>query len=134
MVAFIQDQIANLKMVAGLSLIRRSCFVTRSWIKEPFGIFALASFCTDNTDGMQSSRLKIFDRQLKRKQVFDITAQCFFFFLVSMLVESTQIYMEISLLSMEFNSTITIKHLLCLLAVLASGFAYDRNCFYMIIV
>lgn len=40
---------------------------------EPYALLPSGSFCTDNGDGFQStngsSRVKIFDRDLKRKQV-----------------------------------------------------------------
>ncbi|KAI4332370.1 hypothetical protein L6164_017285 [Bauhinia variegata] len=44
-----------------LSLIRRN---SSAWGRRN----CFASFCTDNGDGLQSSRVKIFDRQLKLKQ------------------------------------------------------------------
>ncbi|KAF7824974.1 putative methyltransferase At1g22800 [Senna tora] len=50
-----------------LSFFRRSP-LRRSRRNEPFGTFSFASFCSDNADAPQGSRLKIFDRQLKRKQ------------------------------------------------------------------
>uniref|UniRef100_A0A2N9J3F3 Methyltransferase type 11 domain-containing protein n=1 Tax=Fagus sylvatica TaxID=28930 RepID=A0A2N9J3F3_FAGSY len=57
----------------GLSLYQRSSLSL--WRRrgarienEPYGFFSSGSFCTDTTDGLQSSKVKIFDRHLKRKQ------------------------------------------------------------------
>lgn len=49
------------------SFFRRSSLI-RNRKNEPFGTFSFASFYSDNGDAMQSSRVKIFDRQLKQKQ------------------------------------------------------------------
>ncbi|XP_054811352.1 putative methyltransferase At1g22800, mitochondrial [Prosopis cineraria] len=45
---------------------RNSLFWSRR--NGPFGTFYFAPFCSDNGDAIQSSKVKIFDRQLKRKQ------------------------------------------------------------------
>uniref|UniRef100_F6HN50 Uncharacterized protein n=1 Tax=Vitis vinifera TaxID=29760 RepID=F6HN50_VITVI len=41
----------------------------RRRVQEPFSRFFYGSLSTDNGDGFQSSRVKIFDRHLKRKQM-----------------------------------------------------------------
>ncbi|XP_024026649.1 putative methyltransferase At1g22800, mitochondrial [Morus notabilis] len=51
--------------------MRASTFFQKLWrrrIQSPSSISLSKSFCTDNGDGLQSSRVKIFDRHLKRKQ------------------------------------------------------------------
>ena len=63
------EKIKELKMRA---LVATLC---RRRVQEPFSRFFYGSLSTDNGDGFQSSRVKIFDRHLKRKQV-----KSFFFF------------------------------------------------------
>ncbi|KAJ7949745.1 Methyltransferase [Quillaja saponaria] len=55
--------------MTAFSVYRRSSSLWRTIRMEPYHIFSpSASFCTDNNDGLQSSRVKVFDRDLKRKQ------------------------------------------------------------------
>ncbi|XP_031277628.1 putative methyltransferase At1g22800, mitochondrial [Pistacia vera] len=54
------------------SLFQRTLFLLRRRSKEPHAFFSSGAFCTDNGDELHSSsttsRVKIFDRNLKRKQ------------------------------------------------------------------
>ncbi|KAF2296987.1 hypothetical protein GH714_014124 [Hevea brasiliensis] len=52
----------------GLSLCRKSSLV---FLRRAYAFVSSSSYCTDNNssnDGLQNSRVKIFDRHLKRKQ------------------------------------------------------------------
>ncbi|GMN24809.1 hypothetical protein TIFTF001_000708 [Ficus carica] len=52
----------------GFSLFQKSSSLWRRRRQAPSSVLSYETFCTDNSDGLQSSRLKIFDRHLKRKQ------------------------------------------------------------------
>ncbi|RVW60043.1 putative methyltransferase, mitochondrial [Vitis vinifera] len=62
---FTAKQTEKIKALKMRALVATLC---RRRVQEPFSRFFYGSLSTDNGDGFQSSRVKIFDRHLKRKQ------------------------------------------------------------------
>ncbi|XP_008219282.1 PREDICTED: putative methyltransferase At1g22800 isoform X3 [Prunus mume] len=52
-----------------LSSLCRSSWLSRTRREAPHSILFSNTLCTDNSDGVQSSRIKIFDRHFRRKQL-----------------------------------------------------------------
>ncbi|KAK7289731.1 hypothetical protein RIF29_03601 [Crotalaria pallida] len=57
-----------MRALSSLFRTSTSCSARRRTTKQPFAAFSLAPFSTHNYDDTQNSKVKIFDRQLKRTQ------------------------------------------------------------------